>query len=72
MKIDEPLKRVYYTFISLVLFFIPILVMVVSYLFILNKLNSRSILVFLDEGSLGRSLLLKQRQKVNNQIDFIV
>ncbi len=65
VKVDEPLRRVYYTFISLVLFFIPILVMLVCYCLIIRKLSQTKILKYVREDSSERELLNKRRQKVN-------
>ena len=42
-KIEEPLRKVYYTFISCVLFFIPIIIMSICYCLIIFKLSAMKI-----------------------------
>ena len=65
IQVNEPLRRIYYTFISLVLFFIPILTMLFSYCLIIRKLKRLKILNFYHDNSLQKNLLNKRRQRVN-------
>ncbi|CAF0825381.1 unnamed protein product [Brachionus calyciflorus] len=64
-SVNEPLRRIYYTFISLVLFFIPIITMLFSYCLIIRKLKNTKILSYFHENSSQKNLLNKRRQKVN-------
>ncbi|RNA12392.1 substance-P receptor-like [Brachionus plicatilis] len=64
-KVNEPFRRVYYTFISFVLFFIPILIMLFSYCLIMRKLKKTKILRFFRENSSEKNILIRRRQKVN-------
>ena len=63
-SVDEPIRKVYYTFISFVLFFIPIGIMLFCYCLIMRKLNNTKIIGYLNENSAGKNVLNKRRKKV--------
>ncbi len=54
-------KRVYYTTVILLLFFLPILIMSISYSIVINKLWTLNVI---GEGGQVKSSVLKQRRKV--------
>jgi hypothetical protein len=62
-NIEEPLRKIYYTFISCVLFFIPIIIMSICYCLIIFKLSGNQIP---GENYLEKQLLFKRRRNVCN------
>ena len=64
VKVDEPLRRIYYTFISIVLFFLPIFIMICCYGLIIKKM-SHDKLSNLNENSIQKDMMNKRRQRVN-------
>lgn len=71
VSMDEPLRRIYYTFISLVLFFIPLTIMFICYCLVIKKLNQNSILKLVRDNSPEKILLNKRRQKVRAKFKLI-
>ncbi len=65
ISIEEPLKKIYYTIISLVLFFIPIVIMLFCYSLIIRKLGQTKILKYIRKNSSEKELLNRRKQKVN-------
>ena len=61
-SIEEPLRKIYYTFISCVLFFIPIVFMSICYCLIIFKLSANHIP---GENHLEKQLLFKRRKNVS-------
>jgi hypothetical protein len=59
--IDEPLRKIYYTFISCVLFFIPVIIMSICYCLIISKLWGTKIP---GENYIEKQLMLKRRKNV--------
>ena len=60
-NIEEPLRKIYYTFISCVLFFIPIIIMSICYCLIIFKLSYK----IPGDTYYEKQLLFKRRKNVN-------
>ena len=64
-KVIEPLRQIYYTFISLVLFIIPILVLLICNCLIIRKLNNKTLINYLTESADDKIMLDKRRKRAN-------
>jgi hypothetical protein len=66
--IEKRYMKIYYTFISIILFFVPMIIMAICYFFIFQKLHENQIMSFYRKPSKEKNCLNKRKKKVIKKV----